>query len=336
MSGEKQAHLEERFAGSLLGSFCGDALGMAVEGRTRQEIQRDYGEIVDMIEARLGRGTYTDDTEMTIGVAESLLRRRGFDGLDMARGFVENFNEDRGYALGSIRVIQMLRGGDAWDKASQTLFGGTGSYGNGSAMRVAPVGLLYHDNPERLTQVARQQSMITHFHELGQEGASLQAHAVGMAVRLAGKSFSPAGFVEALMNHVGVHGRPLRAKLMTAVHLLGENPTPEQVVDKLGAGVTAIESVVTAIYCFARNASSFERAVVYAVNLGGDTDTIGAMTGAIAGAYHGVSKIPARWLDALENGGKGRDYVHDLARRLAAFATGQPEGAPGHCPNCGE
>jgi poly(ADP-ribose) glycohydrolase ARH3 len=301
---------------------------MPVEGRSRQEILAEHGAVTEMLDARLGAGTYTDDTEMTIGVAESLLRRRGMDGMNMAATFANGYGEDRGYSLSTLRLLQRIKQGEAWDQIAPSLFEGGGSYGNGSAMRVAPVGLLYHNDPERLDAVAREQARITHSHELGQEGAALAAHAVAMAVRLSGKSFSPRGFLEALMGHIGVHGRPFRAKLMAGTALLEKRATPEQVAAELGNDATSIGSVPTAIYSFAANMHSLEKAIVYAVNLRGDTDTIAAMTGAIAGAYHGEKAIPARWLDVLENGDRGRDYVRSLGTRLALYWAGLPEGAP--------
>ena len=328
---EKLKKLESRFAGSLLGVFCGDALGMAVEGFTRSEIQSRFGELREMEDARLGKGAYTDDTQMTIGLAESLLRRRGFDGADMARTMAGNFEADRGYGSGARRAIAMIEDGVPWDRVGPAVFEG-GSFGNGCAMRVAPVGLLYHENPEKCRLVARDTARITHSSELGMEGANIQAQAVAMAVRLAGRSVSPRGFVGALSDHIDMHGGPFRGKLATAGRLLSGTLAPDEVARELGNGVSVIDSVPTAIYAFASHLSSFEEAVVWAVNLGGDTDTIGAMTGAVAGAYHGVEAIPDRWLDVLENGPKGRDYVRQLAVRLAAFASGLPEGEP--CSGC--
>ena len=82
------------------------------------------------------------------------------------------------------------------------------------------------------------------------------------------------------------------------------------------------ESVPAAIYCFLANLDSFEDAVVQAVNLGGDTDTIGAMTGALSGAYRGKTGIPKRWLESLENGPKGRDYIERLGDQLWEMRSG--------------
>jgi poly(ADP-ribose) glycohydrolase ARH3 len=88
------------------------------------------------------------------------------------------------------------------------------------------------------------------------------------------------------------------------------------VVSILGNSSIAFESVPLSIYSFLKYSQSFEEAVIYAVNLGGDTDSIAAMTGAISGACHGIRKIPERWLAKLENGLKGKDYIYQLGEKL--------------------
>jgi poly(ADP-ribose) glycohydrolase ARH3 len=84
--------------------------------------------------------------------------------------------------------------------------------------------------------------------------------------------------------------------------------------------VTAIEAVPPAIASFVFS-DGFEQAVIRAVNLGGDTDTLGAMAGAVAGAYYGASNIPSRWLQVLENEGKGHDYIRNLSLRAARIVS---------------
>jgi len=86
---------------------------------------------------------------------------------------------------------------------------------------------------------------------------------------------------------------------------------------ELGNGIEAFNSVPSAIYSFLIHHDSFAQAVIYAVSLGGDTDTIGAMTGAIAGAYLGVEAIPNQWRDKLEN----RLYIAELAEKLWQLKT---------------
>ena len=111
---------------------------------------------------------------MMIGVAESLVRVGGFDGEDMTKTFIQNYELEpfRGYGPGPPRIFRLIREGVPWDEAALSLYPG-GSYGNGSAMRVAPVGVLYYYNPDILRDVAGQSSHITHAHPLGKEGAAL-------------------------------------------------------------------------------------------------------------------------------------------------------------------
>ncbi|MBC7130235.1 ADP-ribosylglycohydrolase family protein [Candidatus Bathyarchaeota archaeon] len=109
-----------------------------------------------------------------------------------------------------------------------------------------------------------------------------------------------------------------RAKLRIAKELLAVDADRRTIVRLLGNGVEAFNSVPTAIYCFLRKYESFRETMVYAISLGGDTDTIASMTGAISGAYHGVNAIPKEWLEKLER----KDYIKRLAEELWKLKTG--------------
>jgi poly(ADP-ribose) glycohydrolase ARH3 len=180
-------------------------------------------------------------------------------------------------------------------------------------MRAAPVGLFYYDNPEQLRAVAYGSAQITHAHELGKEGAAIEAYAVSLAVTLArspsSNEFDPHSFLDDLKNF----GRSdvFIRKLEKVEQLLGKT-TKDRVAKEIGNGVEAHNSVPTAIYSFANNPSNFKAAVGYAVSLGGDTDTIAAMTGAISGAYHGIEAVPEQWRCKLER----KDYIERLGEKL--------------------
>jgi poly(ADP-ribose) glycohydrolase ARH3 len=297
--------LKSNFTGALLGTAVGDALGAPVEGRSMEMVCSVYG---NEKEWEMVEGRYTDDTEMMIGVAESLIRIRGFNGADMASTFIQNFDVKRGYGPGSTGALKMIREGENWKEASKKLFGGEGSYGNGAAMRIAPVGLFYYDDTDALREVAYNSSIITHSHELGKEGAALQAFAIALAVR---------GQKEGMLSELKEFAQNdvYKEKIRLIGILLDKTPTKKDVIAKLGNGMAAFNSVPTAIYSFLR-AGSFEEGVVYAVRLGGDTDTMGAMTGAISGAYYGDRAIPREWVEQLEEGEKGKSYIKMLAERL--------------------
>jgi len=301
-----RASLKSKFLGAFIGTAMGDALGAPFEGFSRVDPEE-----IETVAERLPILTYTDDTHMMLGVAESLLRCRGFDGEDMAYTFVRNHEHEpyRGYGPGPPRVFGMIRDGVPWDEAAQRLYRG-GSFGNGSAMRAAPIGVFYQDNPEMLRDVAYRSSQITHAHPLGEEGAALQAFAVALAAVLDPASdFDQIEFLSKLINYTSE--KVYREKLNKIGALMAQ-PDPERVVFELGNGIEAFNSVPTAICCFLSQPSSFVGAVFGAISLGGDTDTIGAMTGAISGAYLGVDAIPGRWQDKLEN----HRYIGELAGSL--------------------
>jgi poly(ADP-ribose) glycohydrolase ARH3 len=298
--------LESKFLGSMVGTAVGDALGAPFEGW--------WGGGEKEIEDRADKQStlqYTDDTHMMIGVAQSLIEKKGFDGQHMAHTFIQNYDREpyRGYGPGPPRIFRSIKSGEAWDKAAEKSYPG-GSYGNGAAMRIAPIGLFYYDNPAELKEIAHLSSQITHAHDLGKEGAALQAYAVALAASLdPSLPFQPASFLEQL-NHFMQHELYLR-KLKEIERLLGE-VDKLRVASELGNGVDALNSVPAAIYSFLSHPDSFEKSTLYAISLGGDSDTIGAMTGAISGAYLGIQAIPDRWEEKLEN----RAYLEELAEEL--------------------
>jgi len=297
--------LKSKFTGALIGSAVGDALGAPVEGYSMEKVCSVYSEGKRW---KMSYGRYTDDTEMMIGVAESLIKNKGFNGADMARTFIQNYDAQRGYGPGSKEALKRIREGESWEEASGKLFGGKGSYGNGAAMRIAPVGLFYYDNTDALREVAHKSSNITHSHELGKEGAALQAFAIALAVRgqKEGMLFDLKEFVQHDV---------YKEKIRKIEVLLNKDVTKKEIISELGNGEAAFNSVPTAIYSFLRF-DHFEDSVTYAVSLGGDTDTIGAMTGAISGAYYGEGAIPNEWVEKLEEGEKGKSYIKRLAEEL--------------------
>jgi poly(ADP-ribose) glycohydrolase ARH3 len=298
--------MKARFTGALVGTAIGDALGAFFEGWF--EVNTEEIEAIARSSEVL---TYTDDTHMMIGVAESLIRSGGFNGEDMAHAFARNYESEpfRGYGPGPPHIFRMIRAGVAWNEAAHRLYRG-GSYGNGSAMRIAPVGVLYHDNPEMLREVAYKSSQITHAHNLGKEGAALQAYAIAQAANLEpGEDFDKHNFLAKLTDFV--QETVYREKLKIIEKLI-EKPDRDGVIRELGHGIEAFNSVPTAVYSFLSEPHSYVQAVFNAISFGGDTDTIGAMTGAISGAYLGVDSIPAEWRDRLENG----RYIKELGEKL--------------------
>lgn len=292
------------FSGCMLGCAAGDALGAEFEGTEALSLGTTHFS-----------GRWTDDTHMMIGVAESLVECNGFDGHHMTMAFIRNYDQEpwRGYASGPPLVFRWIKSGVPWNEASKKLFGGAGSLGNGAAMRVAPIGLFYHDEPEELRHVAYESGQITHAHELGKEGAAIQAYAVALAVNTAlsssARRLKPTEYLKRLKTFA--RSEVYLQKLEKVGELLDE-PSKARIVRELGNSVEAHNSVPAAIYSFLRDAESFRDAALCAVSLGGDADTIAAMTGSISGAYLGAEAIPREWINVLER----KDYIEKLAKSL--------------------
>ncbi|XP_072628058.1 ADP-ribosylhydrolase ARH3 isoform X3 [Canis lupus baileyi] len=244
---------------------------------------------------------------------------------------------DRGYGAGVITVFKKLLSPKCRDvfEPARAQFNGKGSYGNGGAMRVAGISLAY-SSVQDVQKFARLSAQLTHASSLGYNGAILQALAVHLALQ--GESSSE-HFLEQLLGHMeelesdaqsvsdarelGMEERPYSSRLKKIGALLEQDSvTREEVVSELGNGIAAFESVPTAIYCFLRCMepdpeipsafNSLQRTLIYSISLGGDTDTIATMAGAIAGAYYGMEQVPESWQQSCE----GYEETDVLAQNL--------------------
>ncbi|KXB05196.1 hypothetical protein AKJ50_01540 [candidate division MSBL1 archaeon SCGC-AAA382A13] len=286
--------LKSKFRGSLLGTGIGDALGRSREARGMIDIS-DIKKLADDKTIL----QYTDDTQQMISLAEMLIEKEEFDGEYFAERLVKNFDPSRGYGPGSTQAIKAFERGESWEEPAKRSFGGEGSYGNGSSMRTAPAGLFCYDDLANLRSFVKDCSRITHDHRLGVEGAILQSASIAIAVREDPSSIDSLDFLEKIRNYVKEN--EYLEKLEVIGELLRSDPDRRKFIRSLGNGVEAFNSVPTAVYCFLSNMESFEQAVAYSISLGGDADTIGAMTGAISGAFHGFESIPDGWIEKLED-----------------------------------
>ncbi len=279
----------DRVRGALLGTLIGDALGRPFEGTPTSDIAR--------LEERLRRRAaaprawgHSDDGEMMLNLAASLCRGRELEEEDLLATLAENHEPARGYGKGARAAFRAWRAGHSPEDAARALWE-EGSRGNGGAVRVAPVAAWALDESEAVVaDLASRTASVTHAHAEARCGAAVIAVAVHRALRGVDQSGVVAG-LHALAAH-------LLAERLRAVDAL-RNASPKEVAARLGNGVLAIESVPAALWAF-DGSKSFEDAVIRAVGLAGDTDSIGAMAGAVAGAFFGASGIASSWTAALE------------------------------------
>lgn len=289
-----------------MGLAVGDALGAPYEGLPGAMVY-DLGPAAAIVEHASGKPlVYTDDTQMMIGVAETLVRCGRIDQDALAAAFARNYDPNRGYGPGAVLLLEaVVEGGDWRDLSTRFLPGG--SYGNGAAMRVAPVGLVFCHDLDEVEAQAELSAVITHAHPLGVEGARLLAVAVALAARM--RPLDHEAF------YAELSGRARTEEFQWALSVAAELK-PDDSVAALGNSLEAHRSVVTAIACFSASPESYSDGVSRAIGLGNDTDTLAAMAGAVSGAHLGAEAIPRRALDALEVGRKGRAYIEELARQL--------------------
>lgn len=286
----------------MVGTAVGDALGAPTEGQA--SVPTAYLETLDT-HPNL---SYTDDTAMTLAVARSLVDQGGFEGPHMAATLAAQFAAEpfRGYGSGPPIVFFRLEQGVRWDQASRNLFNETGSYGNGASMRVAPVALHTFPDLDSAAECAAQTALITHSHPEGIDGAVAQT--VAIAFLLDTETLDPQALIRTVRSHVQT---PVFHNKLSFLAKHAGSRDVDELAEVLGTGIAAHASVVTALGCFLSSPDSFSEAVKTAVGLGGDTDTIAAMTGALAGAYLGMTAIPQPWQEV-----EGADELLSLADRL--------------------
>jgi poly(ADP-ribose) glycohydrolase ARH3 len=298
--------IEDRFHGCLLGLAVGDGLGAYFEGQWSESIAQQYRSPRELIDSPPGQLLYTDDTQMMIGIAETLVAHRQIEEHHLCQRFATNYERRRGYGRGARLILEaIIDGFDHKQLAADTFPGG--SFGNGAAMRVAPVGLMFRDDHTLLWRQAHLSALPTHTHPLGIEGAQVLALAVALASAM--QNFDREAYFNALQSRCT---RPEYAEPLARASRIRESAELAQ----FGNGIEATASVVTAIATFALSPNDYENTIGTAILLGGDTDTIAAMAGAISGAHLGVQAIPRHLLDLLEDGHHGRSYLESLARQL--------------------
>ncbi|HXC49528.1 MAG TPA: ADP-ribosylglycohydrolase family protein [Candidatus Limnocylindrales bacterium] len=303
------------FEGCLLGAMIGDSLGSLVENASTKLVSHRYPAVSDLY--ALSPGAYGSTTEMTVALAESLAVAPDFDGEDFAARLVARSHDVRGYGQGTMLALSRLKAGVSWQEAGAA-HAGRGCYGNAAAARSAPVGLVHEGDVATLRWIAEEAAGVTHTHAHAVEGAVVLALGVAIALDSRGGEFSAHSFFETIAGDVQI--REYRSHLEMAASLAGRRPDPAIVADRLGNNQTALGSVVTALLCFADNASSFADAAAAALRLGGNASAIAAMTLALSGAHLGTDEIPPRWIEGLEAGEISAPAIRKLATTLAAAA----------------
>ena len=240
---------------------------------------------------------WTDDTAMAISIVEQLERRGAIDPDRLAAAFARRFQLEpaRGYGAGAAHVLARMVEGADWRAEAAALFSGRGSFGNGAAMRVAPLGAFFAPDLDRVRDEALRSAEPTHAHPEGAAGAVAIAIAAALATTGVARDamlvevarFTPDG--------------PTRAGLLRAEQL-GLDFDATFAGEELGTGrdVSSRDSVPFCVWVAARHLDAYEDALWTATTQGGDRDTLGAIVGGIVACSTGTDGIPLLWREATE------------------------------------
>lgn len=304
---------ENRIQAVLMGAAIGDALGWPVEFTDLVEIKAKYGNrgIQELPDPAL----VTDDTQMTVALAEGLLDAGIEAGLDaqmnaIGRRFVEwlDRQSDPSYSrspgAASMNGSANFGRGVPWRES-----GGINAKGCGSAMRVAPLGYLYQHDPARLKEVAAASAMITHRHPT----AIAAAVGAAFAVKYALDGVPIDRLVYEVHEATNGINDEFSDTLLRIGHVGGLSDE-EAAMRHIGEGWFGDEAVALALYCVIRYPGDYVGCVRRGANLTGDSDSVASIAGGISAAYLGLTAIPSAWQERVE----GRDDLLDLGERLAS------------------
>lgn len=295
--------LRDKFEGCFLGLAFGDAICAAHEGGFAERL------VWLMIgETKAGELRFTDDTQMSLDIARSFLEQGLIDQAKLAQRFATSYKWSRGYGPSAGKILKRIRSGMPWEQASVSVYK-NGSFGNGAAMRAPILAMCFTQSSFELTKAVIKCSEITHSNALAIEGALLIANATACALLDVANNELCDQLLDIVKND------SFKKKLVLCQRNLkqGDELSSREVKRNFGNGMTAESSCITAIYLGLRfREKPFIELLNFIKELGGDTDTIAAMAGAIWGAFNGAKHLMFENLPKIEM----QNEIQDTAVKL--------------------
>ncbi|KAI9717050.1 MAG: hypothetical protein M1812_004985 [Candelaria pacifica] len=327
-------NIKSRVRGSILGVAVVDALGGPVEFMNRGSFDK-VESFIPNEHFNLPPGTWTDDTSMTLCLAQSLIDTKGVyipqNPIRKYRDWFRNgYLSATGYCFdigGATRTALTLWDGyfvknrfdiDLSDPEAhvpgQELIDKKLNKeiccGNGSLMRVSPIGLVYHSDISLLTKYATLSSEATHPYHTNAEACIVYSRLIALALQNVPKEALVADFAASSETYTGLKDRFQEYKTIQSWQ-----DKKESDISSSGYVIDTLEAALWAFF----TTEEFREGAVQVVNLGDDADTVGAVYGGLAGAYYGYEAIPEEWIQGLQK----RQVVEDVANGLAELVEGQ-------------
>lgn len=326
---------KEFFRGCLIGGAIGDALGYPVEFLKREEIIERYGKegITDLIMRKKGKAEISDDTQMTLFTAEGIILIEKSKILPLSLEAKKIMYQSylrwlytQGFSIENSEIINagfLVKHKDLHDvripgfTCISALSSGklgtierpiNNSKGCGGVIRVAPCGLVY--SKDIAFEIAMNSAALTHGHPSGYLSAGAFAYLISLIIEGYEIERGLINTIYKLKNYKG--SEETLKTLIKAYKLFNKDTDDFDAITKIGRGFTGEEALAISVYCALKYKDNFKKALIVAVNHDGDSDSTGAITGNILGAYLGIEKIPEEWINKVEL----RDVIIDMADRL--------------------
>ncbi|MHA1303663.1 MAG: ADP-ribosylglycohydrolase family protein [Candidatus Heimdallarchaeaceae archaeon] len=310
----EKLNLKDRFEGAIVGLAIGDALGFPLEFMySRQEIIDSLGGRFQCTFVKQGNyslGTFSDDTQMSLAITKALIEA-GNTSVDYLMDKISHYfvewlkspENDRAPGSTCTAACSKLFDGIHWTKSGNNI-----SKGCGTAMRSAPIGLYFNrlEDRERLIDIAKKSSLITHGHPSATAGSVSNALIISLALN----RIPIDKWLEIIIEHSETISTKFALKIRDINKALKMNPF--EGIDFLGEGWIAEEAIAIALYSFLRYPNNFRKMMELAVVHKGDSDSTGSIAGGFFGAWHGINALPLELVSTVEK----KDILIKLADNL--------------------
>ncbi len=292
----------------IIGLVVGDALGVPVEFYRRKELEKNPVTGMESYGTHnLPAGTWSDDTSMTIATMASIINKKGIDYVDIMEEFIEwqknnKYSQEKTFDIG----ITTRNALDSYTPGFSPFcgMGGERDNGNGSLMRILPLAFINNISYETIENI----SSLTHRHERSRIACVL--------------------YVEIAKSMINNHDLNIKEHVQNASNNIIEyyNGSEELIhfkrifdddySDGISSNGYVISTFEAVIYCL-ENTTNYKDAVLKAVNLGEDTDTVAAICGGLAGIYYGFNDIPIDWINQIRQ----IDTIFDLCEKYGVVCN---------------
>ena len=302
-----------QYLAAIIGHAVGDAMGFPTEFSKREELLKNpVLEMIDSPDVGLPAGSWSDDTAMEIATIDSFIHKKCFDYKDIMDRWVKWINESEYTSTGvtfdigrtCLKAIKKYCNGSAPLQCGSTSIN---ENGNGSLMRILPVALYaYTRNLDDISiqRLTDEMSSLTHAHEVSRLGCYIYVQFVicllkGYEKEDAYRYVQDLDYSSYNVNSINLYTRILDGQI------------EGQILDDIKSTGYIVDTLECVLWIF-MNARNYKEAIIASTNIGGDTDTIGAIVGSMAGIYYGIDSIPSKWLDKLQR----KEYLVELTSKF--------------------